>query len=159
MTILMLKKSEFKIVYYSIVITNTIIKFYFYFRIISRDTKKMESKSEKYFRILKSLKYPDIDSLNPKIFDYLFLIPDTQKFFDWFLDNVDETCLINDKAKYLDMASRGQVLQDMDKIIEMNKLISSSSSNDLIVLSNNQIKQNSDLIVVNFLLFQGQRRR
>ena len=101
----------------------------------------MESKSEKYFRILKSLKYPDIDSLNPKIFDYLFLIPDTQKFFDWFLDNVDETCLINDKAKYLDMASRGQVLQDMDKIIEMNKLISSSSSTDLIVLSNNQIKQ------------------
>lgn len=99
----------------------------------------MESKSEKYFRILKSLKYPDIDSLNPKIFDYLFLIPDTQKFFDWFLDNVDETCLINDKAKYLDMASRGQVLQDMDKIIEMNKLISSSSSNDLIVLSNNHL--------------------
>lgn len=93
----------------------------------------MESKSEKYFRILKSLKYPDIESLNPKMFDYLFLIPDTQKFFDWFLDNVDESCLVNDRVKYMQMLNEGQVIQDIDKIREINKLI--SSSNDLKVES------------------------
>ena len=92
----------------------------------------MESKSEKYFRILKSLKYPEIDSLNPKMFDYLFLIPETQKFFDWFLENVDESCLVNDTNKYMQMLSEGQVIQDIEKIREINKLISSSSSsNDL----------------------------
>lgn len=92
----------------------------------------MESKSEKYYGILKALKYPEIDRLNPKIFDYLFLIPDTQKFFNWFLENVDESCLLVDKQKFLDMASRGQVIRDLEKLREMEKLINSASTSTVI---------------------------
>src|SRR5579883_1695516 len=87
-----------------------------------------ETKAEKYYRILKSLKCPEIAQASPKTFEILFDIPDTREFFNWFIENVDETCLLDDKEKYLEMASRGQVIRDLNKLQHIDKLINSTSN-------------------------------
>ena len=85
----------------------------------------METKSEKIYRILKSLKYPEIVSLSPKNFEYLFQIPDVHQFFDWFIVNdVNNYVLSQDEIEeFTSKTSSGHAIWDLKNLEDMNQLL------------------------------------
>ncbi|CAF0862286.1 unnamed protein product [Brachionus calyciflorus] len=106
-----------------------------------------QNKSDKLYSLLKHWNFPDIATINPNSLDYLFDIPDTRPFFDWFFANVTESCYIpKSKLEAFDVkASKGQVIYDLDKLEEMNRLMNLKRDNQEIKTKNlREILNNSE---------------
>jgi hypothetical protein len=86
-----------------------------------------ETQGEKFFSILKKTGYAGREKLSAKNFEYLFSIPDTSAFFNWFIANVDENCVLakEDLDKFNQKAANNQVIYDLDRLEGLNTLINS----------------------------------
>ena len=93
-----------------------------------------ESQGEKFFNILKKTGYTGCEKLSAKNFEYLFSIPDTSAFFNWFVNNVDENCLLTKEEleRFNQKVANNQVIYDLDRLEGLNNVI------------NPNIAQNSD---------------
>ena len=89
-----------------------------------------QSKSELFLKILKDLEYEKANTLDAKNFEYLFGIPDTKPFFDWFLINVNKNCLLkkDEIDKFKEKCSKGMVIWDLDKLEKMHNLFHSGKT-------------------------------
>jgi hypothetical protein len=95
----------------------------------------MATKSEKLYRILQHLKYPEIGSFGPKNLDYLFQIPDVHRFFDWFMDHATDNCRLT-QAELDELVlntSKGQAIWDLQTLDEMNQLINITNNDKLVI--------------------------
>jgi hypothetical protein len=88
------------------------------------------SKSEQFFQLLKNVQFPHVHSFNASKFDYLFDIPETKQFFDWFLLNINENCFLSKQEldEFCVKASKGQIIWNLGKLSEINNLMNSKMS-------------------------------
>ena len=96
-----------------------------------------ETQGEKFFNILKKTGYTGCEKLSPKNFEYLFSIPDTSAFFNWFINNVDENCLLNKEEleKFKQKVANNQVIYDLHRLEELNSIINPSSVQNGVTLN------------------------
>ena len=90
------------------------------------------SKPEKFIDILRKISFPNQSLLNEKKIAYIFEIPETKIFFDWFMSHVDQECFLtrNEIDRFRCLDAKGQVIWDLNRLENINSLVSLSKSNN-----------------------------
>jgi hypothetical protein len=89
-----------------------------------------ETKGEKFYNILKALGCSETERSTPHNFQYLFDLKETKDFFEWFINNVDESCTLtqDELHRFNEKLAKGQVVFDTEKLEKLNGLINSNQS-------------------------------
>ena len=88
-----------------------------------------ETPGERFFNIIKNTGYTCHENFSAKNFEYLFAIPDTAVFFNWFLQNVDENCVLSkdELARFTEKAANNQVIYDLNRLNDLSNSLKNPS--------------------------------
>ena len=114
-----------------------------------------ETKGEKFYNILKSLGCSETERSTPQNFQYLFDLKETKDFFEWFINNVDESCTLtqDELARFNEKLAKGQVVFDTDKLEKLNGLINSNQTDSdpkLNKLCVENLEEDDDYLIQDF---------
>ena len=90
-----------------------------------------KQKAERYHDCLKNCGFDQVKEFRSNNFECFFQVPETQSFFNWFLENAHEfQYLSKDEIRlYEEKDGKGHVITDLNKLEEMHELINFNRTN------------------------------